>query len=170
MKHDDLDRLIDELAAEAISQSGQSNEYVRGLMANASAVLDRYRMACRLAGAIGVVLDQVQVICEAPAATPYMVDALREKGKKMWQAAQEHTGGPTRELLPCAFCGNQPVHSLNFKHSKNWHRFECERRFDGCPMNARTHHHETLEQAAVAWNTRTLWVLAPAAAAEARTP
>ncbi len=94
MKNDDLDRLIDELAAEAISQSGQSNEYVRGLMANASAVLDRYRMACRLAGAIGVVLDQAQVICEAPVATPDMVSTLREKGRAMWQAAEEYKGEP----------------------------------------------------------------------------
>ena len=76
------------------------------------------------------------------------------------------TAVPTPDLLPCVFCGNQAVHSLNFQHPKNWHRFECETRFDGCPMNARTHHHETEEQAAVAWNTRTLRVLAPEMAAE----
>ena len=88
MTNDDLDQLIHDLAAEASSHSGQSNEYVRGLMAVAGAVLYRYRTACRLSNAIGVVLDQAQVICEAPVATPEMVSALREKGEEMWQAAR----------------------------------------------------------------------------------
>ena len=64
----------------------------------------------------------------------------------------EPTTGP--HLKSCPFCGGDAVHTLNFKDPSKWHRFECERRFDGCPVNARTHHHEDIAGAAEAWNTR----------------
>jgi hypothetical protein len=61
------------------------------------------------------------------------------------------------DLKPCPFCGGKAVHTLKFEWDESLpkaHRFECERRFDDCPMNARTHHHEEKEGAAKAWNTR----------------
>ena len=57
-------------------------------------------------------------------------------------------------LKPCPYCGNEAVYTYRLVTSGKCHRVECTKRFSGCPMNARTHHHEEKEDAAEAWNTR----------------
>jgi hypothetical protein len=55
-----------------------------------------------------------------------------------------------REPLPCAFCGGRAVITLR----SGGYRVECVDRFDGCPMNARTHHCATEQEAIGLWNQR----------------
>lgn len=66
-------------------------------------------------------------------------------------------------LRPCVFCGGQPLRTI----SNHGHHVECERRVDGCPMSAMTHHHPTPEAAALAWNQAAGHLQARAEAAEA---
>ncbi len=62
MKLDDLDRLIADLAEESVAC--WADEHARSLMADASAVLGRYRLQCNPSNSIALVLDQAQVISE----------------------------------------------------------------------------------------------------------
>ncbi len=87
MKLDDLDRLIAELAEEAVA--GQSDEYARSLMADACAILGHYRLQCRTSEAIIPVLDQAQAICATLIPTAEMIDVLREYGCAMQKAQRE---------------------------------------------------------------------------------
>lgn len=86
MKLDALDRLISDLANESVSVVQE--EHVRGLMADASALLAGYRLQCRTSLAIELVLNQAQVICEAAVPTTEMIGVLRQKGKGMQEAAR----------------------------------------------------------------------------------
>ncbi len=56
-------------------------------------------------------------------------------------------------LRPCSFCGSNGHFTFKIERSK-W-RVECVNRFDGCPMNARTHHCDDKREAALLWNKRT---------------
>lgn len=53
-------------------------------------------------------------------------------------------------LKPCPFCGGKAVRTFK----RGGYRVECEHRQSTCPVNMRTHHHDTAESADKAWNTR----------------
>ncbi len=105
MKLDDVDRLMADLHEEAVS--GQSDEYARSLMADASALFRRYRYQLRVSEAIAAVLDQTQEICEHPCPAADMINVLRELGHDMQTAARKcvaaHAAGakmPDARLSP----------------------------------------------------------------------
>jgi len=50
----------------------------------------------------------------------------------------------------CPFCNGRVV----VTHKTRGFRAECENRNTSCPMNMRTHHFETEEEALEAWDTR----------------
>jgi hypothetical protein len=53
----------------------------------------------------------------------------------------------------CPFCGGKPV--SEFSKKRNGWRVQCENRFTTlCPMNMRTHHYDTEEEAFNSWDTR----------------
>lgn len=53
-------------------------------------------------------------------------------------------------ILPCPFCGG----NAHVTHKRGESRVECKGRFFDCPVNLRTHHKPTDEEAIKAWNTR----------------
>ena len=57
------------------------------------------------------------------------------------------------ELKPCPFCGSRAIVSTKYR----LYRVECLNRWgdDACPMNMRTHHTPTPEEAVKLWNKRT---------------
>ena len=58
---------------------------------------------------------------------------------------------PRQDILrPCPFCGAR----ADTIYREGWYSIQCSRWHYGCPVNMRTHYHDTPEQAAVAWNTR----------------
>lgn len=54
------------------------------------------------------------------------------------------------KLKPCPWCSNQGVFC---KNSRGW-KVQCAERFNGCPVNCRSHYHDEKEDAAKEWNTR----------------
>lgn len=63
----------------------------------------------------------------------------------------------TPELLPCPHCGNDAAVShrpSGFGQRPNGFRVACKSRFTTCPVNSRTHHAKTEQEAISAWNTR----------------
>jgi hypothetical protein len=58
---------------------------------------------------------------------------------------------PTSDVLAsCPFCNGDALRS----ETPRGYRVECSNRWQGCPMNMRTHHRLTQEAADAAWDTR----------------
>jgi hypothetical protein len=59
----------------------------------------------------------------------------------------------SRKMKPCPFCGSIAIVTTN----RGMYRVECLNRWgeeDRCPVNMRTHHCSTVEEAQEAWNKR----------------
>ncbi|MCK5316874.1 MAG: Lar family restriction alleviation protein [Anaerolineales bacterium] len=58
-------------------------------------------------------------------------------------------------IKPCPFCGSNAIVTIN----RGMYRVECLNRWaeeDRCPMNMRTHHMATKEEATASWNKRAI--------------